>query len=179
LSSELFLKDVEINGQKKSVLAKRADKMLSLKNAQDYAERQIGHLSERDIFLLGIGIYIGEGSKTANIIRISNSDPKIIKFSILWLKKCFGLTDENFRIRIHIYPDNDEDIVKYFWMQRLNMDAKFFHPAYIDRRISKQSKKHNILPYRTAHVSVVSNGNKNFGVLLHRKILASIDRVFE
>lgn len=88
-------------------------------------------LSERDIFILGLGIYIGEGSKTGNYIRVANSDPRIIRFAILWFKTCFGLSDSNFKIRIHIYPDNDEKEVIEFWMKSLKVEEVYFLPIII------------------------------------------------
>lgn len=174
-----YTKDLIIQGQKKSIEGKRLDKILSIMTAVKYAEKNIGKMSGRDIFLLGIGIYIGEGSKAGNLVRIVNSDPRIIKFSIQWFKNCFGLNESNFKIRIHMYPDNNEDKVLTFWRNELNLPKETFHTPYIDRRLNKKSKKTNILPYGTAHLSVVSNGVKNNGVLLHRKILASINFVLK
>jgi transcriptional regulator with XRE-family HTH domain len=166
-----------INGQKLSIQTKRVDRANSLLRAHDFAKTNIQEMSERDVFMLGIGIYVGEGSKAGNLTRIVNSDPRIIKFSMLWLKKCFGLSDSNFKIRIHLYPDTDEVTAVTFWSKELSLPRESFHSCYVDRRTNKKTKKQNILPFGTAHMSVVSNGDKNLGVLLHRKILASIDRV--
>ena len=104
-----------------------------------------------------------------------NSDPRIIRFELLWLRKCFGLSEENIRIRIHIYPDTDEKKTLEFWMNQLNLKKDRFQTSYVDRRTNKRKNRSGVLPYGTAHMSVVSNGNKEFGVLLHRKILATID----
>ncbi len=155
----------------------RVDRALSEQEALNYAHTQIESIDSRDIFLFGLGIYLGEGSKTGGMTRMVNSDPKIIKFSIMWFKKCFGLSDNNFRIRIHMYPDNDEDAVIHFWMKALSLSRKSFQQSYIDRRVNKRKDRRGVLPYGTAHLSIVSNGDKNFGVLLQRKIIATIDRV--
>jgi hypothetical protein len=164
-----------INSQQKAIYASRSDRILSLTRAREYAEQNIRHLSSREIFLIGMGIYIGEGSKAYNITRIVNSDPRIIQFALSWLKRCFGLSNENIKIRIHIYPDNDEKKTLEFWMDQLNLKKDCFQTFYVDRRINKRKNRAGILPYGTAHMTVVSNGNKKFGVLLHRKILATID----
>ena len=57
--------------------------------------------------MLGIGIYIGGGTKSNNIIRVINADPKIIKFAMLWFKSILGFSNDNFRLRLHLYPDNN------------------------------------------------------------------------
>lgn len=154
---------------------KRSDKARSFKKAFEYADKKVGKLSRRDVFMLGLGLYIGEGSKTANQIRIVNSDPRIIKFAIRWFKDSFGLTNNNFRVRLHIYPDNDEVNAINFWANYLNIKKVFFQSSHVDIRTNKKKNRKGALPYGTAHLGIVGKGNKNFGVLLQRKIIASID----
>ncbi len=170
-------KDFGRNEQKGEILALRIDKAISLKIAEDFAFQKIKDFSINELFFVGIGIYIGEGSKTNNSIRISNSDPRIIKFSIEWFKSCFSMVDSNFRVRIHIYPDSDPLEVLEYWSNQLNLSKDFFSPFSVDRRKNKKSIRRKILPYGTAHLRILSNGDKNFGALLHRKILATIDRI--
>lgn len=182
----LWLKDIEyipneITNQRiasnvdKVVKIRRIDKVLSINKSKDFARKEIGNFDSRDIFIFGLGIYLGEGSKTSNFTRIVNADPRIIKFSMIWLKKSFGLSDKNFRIRLHLYPDSDVQQVTSFWVNYLKLDKDKFHTPYIDKRLNKKKNRVGLLPYGTAHLSVVSNGDKNLGVLLQRKILASID----
>jgi len=164
-------------GQLQLLNGKRSDKFKSLQEADIYSKDKVKNISASDIFMVGIGIYIGEGSKTANFTRIVNSDPKVIRFMIRWLKECFGVKEDNLKVRIHAYPDNEENITLDFWMKELHLESANFHPLYFDRRLNKKRKTFNSLPYGTAHLTVVSNGEKELGVLLHRKILATIDRI--
>jgi len=154
---------------------KRADKAASYMNALEYGKKQVGALTQRDIFMLGLGIYLGEGSKTSDQVRIVNSDPRIIKLAMTWFKKSFGLNDHNFRLRLHIYPDNDDHKAMNFWGNALGIKREYIQRSYIDIRTNKKKSREGVLPYGTAHLGVSSNGNKDFGVLLHRKIIASID----
>jgi len=174
-----YTRGIIVHGQKQIQEIKRADKAMSIRKALEFAETNFSKLSERDMFLLGIGLYIGEGSKSHNSIRVANADPRIIMFMIKWFKVCFGLKDLNFKIRIHAYPDHNEKEIVNFWMKKLGLRKDAFHPIYVDQRLNKNKKKANVLPYGTAHLCVVSNGDISLGVLLHRKILASIDRVLQ
>jgi hypothetical protein len=173
------IKNNILENNRRIVNISRVDKAMSVKKASEYARKHIKSLSDRDMFIFGLGIYLGEGSKTSNQIRVVNSDPRIIKFSMVWFKKCFGLTDENFRVRIHLYPDNDQKEVTAFWMKVLGLKRESFQPSYVDVRLNKKKDRRGVLPYGTAHLGVASNGNKNFGVLLHRRIIASIDLALE
>src|SRR3989344_4533378 len=64
--------------RKKSGQAKNRKKIESITKAQEIAKKDIGRLTRRDLFMLGIGLYIGEGSKTMNLVRIINANSKVI-----------------------------------------------------------------------------------------------------
>ena len=152
-------------------------KVRSLEKAEIQAKKDISNLSDRDLKMLGLGIYIGEGSKTINITRVSNSDPKIIKLMIKWLKISFGVSEKQIRIRLHLYPDSREyECIKY-WSEEVEIPENQFYKPTIDHRNNKKSDKHGKLPFGTAHASVTSFGNKKHGVYLHRLIMAWINRV--
>lgn len=173
------MKNARLENSRRITNMSRVDKVISMRKASEYAQENIKKLDHRDIFMFGLGIYLGEGSKTGNITRIVNSDPRIIRFSIMWFKECFGLTNSNFRVRIHLYPDNNENEVIKFWMKALGLKRESFQPSYVDVRLNKKKDRKGTLPYGTAHLGIVSNGNKNFGALLQRKIIASIDLVLD
>ena len=154
-------------------------KIIDLLEIRKKCKQELGKLSKRDLWLLGLGIYLGEGSKSCEIIRVINANPKVIKLAVKWFKKICGLRNENFSLRIHIYPDNDiNDCIK-FWSKTSGIPSKQFKKTQIDKRIDKSIKKKNKLPYGTAHLIVKSNGNKDLGVKLHRKIIGWIECVLE
>ncbi len=141
------------------------------------SKKDIGSLSNRDIMMLGLGIYIGEGGKTMGMTRIINSDARIIKFALRWIKISFGIGIENVKIRLYLYPDsNEKDSIKY-WSKQTGVPVNQFFKSTIDRRTDKKLSNKGKLPHGTAHMSVKSLGNKDFGVYLHRRIMAWIDLV--
>lgn len=156
---------------------KHQTKVVSLKRAELQAKIDIDKLSDRDILMLGLGIYVGEGCKTHNITKITNSDPKIIKFAIKWFVNCFGINIRQMKIRLHLYPDNDEIKCIKYWSEQTNISPSKFFKSSIDRRINKKQSNNRKLPFGTAHMTVQSLGNKDFGAYLHRRIMALINRV--
>jgi hypothetical protein len=122
--------------------------------------------------MLGLGMYIGEGGKTSGITRVTNSDPKIIKLAIRWLKVSFGVETKNLKIRLHLYPDSEEIECADYWSKHTGIPVNQFFKPTIDRRTNKKLSKNGKLPFGTAHLNV--NG---FGVYLHRLIMAWINRV--
>jgi len=166
-------------GKARSVsgLRKHQEKLNSINLAKNKARILVGDVSNRDLFMLGLGIYIGEGTKSGNIVRVINANPMVIKTTIRWFEDCFGLAKENFRLRLHLYPDNDTEDSISFWMNKTGLLRSQFSKVSIDRRLNKKATKNGKLPYGTAHLTVRSNGDKNFGVLLSRTIKALIDQV--
>lgn len=149
----------------------------SLEEAKIQAIKDVGTISTRDIMMLGLAIYIGEGTKTGNVTRIVNSDPKIIRFAIKWLKTSFGVGLNQLKIRLHLYPDSNEIECIDYWSKFVGVPKNQFSHSIFDSRTNKKKSNNGKLPYGTAHMSVKSLGNKKYGVNLHRRILAWINLV--
>lgn len=155
----------------KSGEVKHKNKLATFAKAQAIARKEIGHISDRDIFMLGLGLYIGEGSKTQDHTRLVNSDPAVIAFFVRWLKK-LGLADENIVMRLHCYPNTDLIAAEKFWLEVTGLSKSQLQKATIDRRKDKNLNREGKHPHCTLHVSVRANGKKEYGVLLARKIQA-------
>ncbi len=152
--------------------AKSKIKRESILLATREAYRELGEVSHRDLFMLGLGLYIGEGSKTAEITRFVNSDPPVMNLMIRWFTKALGLPKRNLRIRLHLYPDCNEGQSLQFWSKVTTIPIRQFQKTSFDRRVDKKVAKSGKLLHGTAHLSVNSLGQKRFGVFLFRKIVA-------
>lgn len=162
-----------------SGLAKNRLKLESISRARVQARMDIGKLTKRDLFMLGLGLYVGEGSKSHDIVRMTNSNAQIVLLAINWFHKALGVPLKNFSIRIHMYPDsNEKDIIK-FWSKVTGFSSGQFRKTQVDYRMGKKISKKGQLPYGTAHLTVNSCGNKEFGVFLSRKIEAWADEIFK
>ena len=134
-------------------------------------------MSSRDLFMLGLGLHIGEGMKSARSTRFVNSNPAIMRLIIRWFIEALGLKKKNIKMRLRLYPDSDEVARITFWSSMTGISPKHFYKSVIDRRTNKRAIKVGKLPYGTAHLSVNSLGEKRFGVFLARKIMAWSDIV--
>jgi len=160
----------------KSALYKQHLKFESIRSASQEARKDIGLLSKRDLFLLGIGLYLGEGEKSFENVRIVNSDPKIIRLAARWFREICAAPKENFRPSIHLYPDSSEEKALQFWSHILEVPVSQFGKTIIDRRLNKSPLKRRKLPHGTLHLRIASKGNTNLGVYLHRKIQGWMER---
>ncbi|MFA6304583.1 MAG: hypothetical protein WCV73_04130 [Patescibacteria group bacterium] len=154
-------------------------KLSSIEEITKAAKTELGVISERDLWMLGIGLYIGEGSKSYEDVRIMNSNPEIIKLAVHWFKKICKVGDKNLILTLHLYPDNNLRQSMKYWSNLTGIPLNQFRKSQIDTRVNKSWKKKNKLPYGTANVSVKTYGNPEFGVKLHRRIVGWIDGIFK
>lgn len=159
----------------KSALFKHNQRMMEIEEMKILAKNDLGKINKRDIWFLGIGLYLGEGSKSHEFVRIVNSDPQIIKIAIKWFREICGLMDENFNPYIHTYPDNDIEKTINYWSKVTGVSKSQFGKTQIDSRNNKVSIKKRSLPYGTLHLHIKSCGKKDFGKRLHRRIMGWIE----
>jgi hypothetical protein len=140
------------------------------------ARTAVGNISKRDLMMLGIGIYIGEGTKWENIVRIVNSDPKVIRLSVRWLQEVFGVKKSNLYLRIHGYPDTDFEKAIDFWSKETGISKNNFQSHVIDRRKGKSTKR-GTLPFGTAHLNVVGDkrGEISLGLQIRKWMEVVLD----
>ncbi len=162
----------------KSGFTKAKSKKESFFEARKQAKLDIGKISQRDLFMLGLGVYIGEGSKTHDIIRVVNTDYRVINLFIEWLS-VMGYTRANFAIRVHLYPDSNIKESELFWSMKTGLSLRQFQKTCIDQRANKDRKRNAKHPYGTAHVTVRSNGKKSLGVAFARRIGAWMEEVLK
>ena len=129
--------------------------------------------------MLGLGLYIGEGSKTHGQVRFVNSDPRTIKLAITWFQNACGLSKKNFALRLHLYHDSDAKRILAFWRKVTGLPKEQFHRSWIDVRTGKSLHKSGKLPYGTAHLYIRAMGNPRHGVFFARKIEKWSDVVFK
>lgn len=96
-------------------------------------------LSNREMFLAGLFLYWGEGNKVSNnVISIANTDPDVIKFTILWFKKCLGFSEDKIHIRLHLYNDMNIKLETDYWSKVLNIKSSQFSKPYIKKSMVGQ-----------------------------------------
>lgn len=139
---------------------------------QKEAVSEIGKITKRELWLLGVALYWAEGSKEKESrpgsgLRFTNSDSRMVQLFIRWLKECCGVIEDDITLEIFIHESHKNSIgrvIKY-WAKVTGFSPKVFSHVYFKRNKIKTNRK-NI-------------GNKYYGVLrvkvkksssLHRKI---------
>lgn len=165
------------NARAASGAAKSRLKRESIARAKKHAMHEMGVISKRDLFMLGLGLYLGEGTKVSSMVRLANADPRVIRLAVRWFHETCGVPRSHFRVRLHIYPDCNEEQSLQFWSNQLKIPRGQFMKSMIDRRTSKKVAKAGKLPHGTEHLTVRTLGHQAYGVFLKRKIDAWLEKV--
>lgn len=68
------------------------------------------------LFIAGLMLYWGEGDKaTKSSVRLSNSDPLLVKLYVDFLEKVCRIPSEKIKAQMLIYPDIDRESNLRFW----------------------------------------------------------------
>jgi len=95
--------------------------------------KNIGNFSKRDLFLAGLFLYWGEGTKAQNsLVALTNTNPDMLKFFIEWLK-LFGVKNKDLKVKLHLYSDMNTEESINSWSQELKIPLNNFYKPYIKK----------------------------------------------
>ncbi|MFF7339567.1 hypothetical protein ACFZAT_19755 [Streptomyces sp. NPDC008163] len=107
-------------------------------------ELRIGALTERELFLLGVGLYWAEGTKDkphARRERVTfvNSDPAMIQIFLAWLA-LVGVSPDNLRFHLMIHESADVAAENY-WADLTCTDVSKFGKTTLKKHNPKTNRK--------------------------------------
>lgn len=97
---------------------------------------------ERELFQLGIGLYIGEGTKNKHRVLLANTDPQVIRAFLRFLREICGVEEKRIYAWLNIFDDVDVEEASNYWRQVTGLsEAQFFKPTVRTRRGGSYHKK--------------------------------------
>lgn len=89
-------------------------------------------LSLKEIYIAGLFLYWGEGSKNLQgAVSVSNTDPEVLKFYLFWLKRSFRISTPKIRVMVHLYKDMEIEKELDYWSEELKISRTQFSKPYI------------------------------------------------
>ncbi len=92
--------------------------------------------------LLMAMFYLAEGGKTENSFVVANSNPTILKGIINLQRYLYKLDETKFRCALHLRKDQNEEELKKFWSNILNIPEPQFIKTQFDKRTIKKTYDH-------------------------------------
>jgi len=128
-------------------------------------------LSKRDIFIAGLFLYWGEGSKSKTAeVSVSNTHPSVINFFIKWMDMVFGIPKEKLHFKMHFYSDMDIKKETTFWAKSLDVFEKQFKNPYIKESSSLRINEKGSFEHGTCNAGI-------YDARLHEKILMTLKAI--
>lgn len=123
--------------QKGRIKAQKIQKKIRLENKRKIereAIKQLGRFTRRDIFILGVGLYWGEGFKKDNRLGFANLDPTMIKFFLEWLR-INGVPKEDIRVRVGLNISHKKRIklIEQYWSREVNIPLSQFQTPFFQK----------------------------------------------
>jgi transcriptional regulator with XRE-family HTH domain len=133
--------------------------------------KRIGRLSKREFLIAGIALYWGEGQKKGREVRITNSDPELIKFIIDWFKRGWGVTNDRFTAFIIINKIHEKRLgeVENYWSRIANIPKRQFTKTILVKRENKKNYSNFPTHYGTLTIRIKKPAS------LHYQIIGSIE----
>lgn len=115
----------------RNTMQKKRDSRLS--DVYSKVSKDIGKFSKREIFLLGLFLYWGEGTKRNYCsVSLTNTNPAMIKFFLKWLE-LFNIDKSKLRVKVHLYSDMNKKETLDFWSKLTKIPISQFQKPYVKK----------------------------------------------
>lgn len=149
----------------------RIEREIRTRKMKSFGIQDVGKLQKRDLFMVGLGLYWGEGYKQGSQeLGFTNSNPEIIKLYVKWLKEIYSIEKSMLILRVSINDSHKYRIknVQKYWSELLNVPLTQFTKPSLIKVTSKKIYSNKENHYGTLRVKV------RRGTDLRRRILGSI-----
>lgn len=169
-SVSLWVRDVELTPQQQRSLYDRrgpryeaqtnGSKAVAAKyRALRLAYQQEGRAKAREmdpLHMAGCMLYWAEGAKARNNLRFGNSDPAMMKFYIRFLRQSLRVQDEEIKLRITCYLNNDLSLsdIETYWMEFLNLSRTSLKPSITNTQPVSSNQKGRKLRFGVCVIDV-------------------------
>lgn len=138
----------KIEASKKGGLARKEQRIKNQKDIYEKALKEIGNISKRELFLMGVCLYWAEGRKEKTWcpsarFSFSNMDPYMIQLIIVWLLKACKVEKSMIYFSIYLHENHKDrvDQVKKYWSKVTGFPVNHFSRLYWKRNKIKTKRK--------------------------------------
>ncbi len=167
---EVLIKHSKDGGEKGRLLGAKHNKEERIKR-QKYFENQgileVGLLSKRELFLVGVALYWAEGSKKTRDVVFINSDPTMIALFIRWLKECLFVDESRIYCKVGINKIHESriDEVEKYWSKTTGIQRSRFSKVSL-KKVKNQKVYENFNShYGSLAIRVRRGTNLNYEIL--------------
>lgn len=159
-SKEKSLAGLIKRNKRQTILAKER-----AKSTRASAAKEIGNISENDLFFIGLALYWAEGykrvilkngvEKTYHPVSMTNSDPELVKVFIRFLKISCKVDPLKIKANLRIFRHLNEKNILDFWVKETGIPESNFDKTYLGISKSSMGKRpFNRLPFGVIQIRI-------------------------
>jgi hypothetical protein len=120
-------------------LAKRAE----IEQLKAWGVAQVGEVTDRDLLIAGAMLYAAEGAKRDGAVAVANTDPRMLRLFVQWLRRFFEIDEARLRVHLYLHDGLDLEAANSFWADTLGIPvAQFTKPYRAVADPSRRAAKH-------------------------------------
>jgi hypothetical protein len=153
---------------------KRFERLSRERGARHLGKSDIGSFSDRDLLLLGLGLYWGEGYKQGSReLGFTNSDPRMIQAFMKWMMVTYGVHKNDFICRVGINESHRDRVgdVMNFWSTQTGLPSSQFTKTSLMKTVVTKKYDNPEQHFGTLRIKV------RRGAGLRERILGSIQHI--
>lgn len=157
--SQSQLESLEADKNSFRVIEKRRHTRLSNEKEKrrvimDDAAKEICTISRKELQIIGLCLYLGEGAKTQRgAVKLANSDPDVIRIMMKYFREVCLVPEKKFRCHIHTYSHLSVEKAEIYWSKVTGIPRAQFFKTYSKLSVASLGKKDST-PYGTAEITV-------------------------
>ncbi|MCX6703008.1 MAG: helix-turn-helix domain containing protein [Candidatus Wolfebacteria bacterium] len=154
-------------GRLKGAQMQKAKRKLKIKNYQKLGIKTIKPVGSRDLLMLGLGLYLGEGNKGGNQFQFTNSNSDIVRLIILWLKDVFDIKKRDLILNMIINQQHKgrEVKIKNHWTKVTGADISQFNKTIFIKSKSKKAYSNLENYFGTITIRVKKSSDLQYKIL--------------
>jgi hypothetical protein len=133
------------------------------------ARAKVGELSDRDLFMVGLALYAGEGAKTGSAVRFANTDPRLVVLFLRWLRRFFVIDESRLRVALYLHDGLDLEAANAYWSGLCGIPLSQFTKPY--RAVADSSRRRAKHPFGCPSVRYAD-------VRIYRNVMAGVDALY-
>ncbi len=147
-------------GKRKALLWHNGQKQKRIDSAKEDAIKTMQGMRVVDTHVVELALamlYLGEGSKKG-LTSMGNSNEMILNFFIGVLKTVYGVAVKDLKCDLHLRYDQDEDVEKRYWSEKLALPKANFIAVSYDRRTTGKPTRngyHGVCVVRCGHIAIM------------------------
>lgn len=163
-------------GRLKGAKANENKRKKVIESYKKEAEEVLSQTSKRDLDMIMVGLYWGEGSKTENRFGFSNSDPAMVAFVVKWLVDIEKISCDDIIPRILINESHESRIqeVLKFWSSLLELPREQFRSTTFIKVKNKKVYENHDRYFGTLMVRVKRSSKLQYKLLERVRVLQNL-----